>query len=95
MNLKHAMAVVYLIERGPAEPTATWTAADIAKEMRVSRATVFRLIADVADELGVKIDLDGAARRYVITTWGIIDRDYLMPRGPWYLAGLDSLPRGD
>ena len=53
----------------------------LERATRVSRATVYRLLADCEKELGVRFNYHGGT--YSVRDWGLLSRRRVLDRGEW------------
>ena len=68
-----------LILRKMASGTGTIEA--LERATRVSRATVYRLLADCEEELGVRFKYHGGT--YSVRDWGLLSRRRVLDEGEW------------
>jgi hypothetical protein len=64
--------------------SGTGTIDSLERATRVSRATVYRLLADCEEELGVRFDYHGGT--YSVKDWGLLSRRRVLEEGNWPVA---------
>lgn len=75
VDIPRLLALLDQIERQPERQ-----AVEYAHALSISRATLTRMISLAERELGIMIDYDRAAQSWVISDWGVLDRQRALMR---------------
>ena len=81
--LRDSLRILAIMERGENSMTAT----QLCEAVKVSRPTFKRYLARIEADLGVIVFYDAHARRYRVSSWGLLSRDRVLMKFHGDFAG--------